>query len=714
MSVANTDYIQATIELFGFIITVIVAVIFWIITGNEHKSAKELFKLLLLSGLALLFDAGWYIFDGNVSTSAVIINRMANLLIFLCNPIIVIIGNRYFRSLFAESDTEPNKYLSLSVYGFAVLAILIPISNIFYKWMYYFDNGNVYIRMNGWYLYTALNSMGVIMCLVTVMIYSKHLSLGRRVGIYIFLLAPFVGIVIQAASIGISFIQIGAAIGCLGIVASYLVEWIHEEGNRYEISDDRQRLWIMECVFALMILFVSAAIISCVVSVNKVSIKNSQQSSTSLTFMVNETINGALEEPIVVSRTMAQTPVILEALSTDELRDSEAEAEMLRYMRGLKQEYDYQMIFVASEKNKAFYTYDGFSRIMQTGPDEMDAWYNEFKGSGAKYELNIDEDKDNDMSLAVFVNMEIRGDNGELLGVCGVATSIESLMDILSKYEKDYGLDILLTDADGIIQVATDREVFHQKVTYDLSENGKSEKINYNRQKGQAVLTKFMPGFRWYLVVTDTNPDKLKIHEIVLPSMVIYVIGVIFMIVVSVIFGIHEKRRDKELKLSRELSGTDGLTGLKNRHAMDRFVGRMANEKMSEDIVVLMLDINGLKYVNDNIGHDAGDELIKGAAECMVKVFGTTGEIYRTGGDEFVIICLSKEEPVKELVKEMDEVVAGWKGELAGELAISVGMASHEANPDCTFAELMKKADGEMYKNKNAYYERTGKARRIL
>ena len=55
---------------------------------------------------------------------------------------------------------------------------------------------------------------------------------------------------------------------------------------------------------------------------------------------------------------------------------------------------------------------------------------------------------------------------------------------------------------------------------------------------------------------------------------------------------------------------------------------------LSENFVYASIDVNGLKIVNDEIGHAAGDELIKGAADCMTKAFGSYGKVYRTGGDE--------------------------------------------------------------------------------
>lgn len=58
------------------------------------------------------------------------------------------------------------------------------------------------------------------------------------------------------------------------------------------------------------------------------------------------------------------------------------------------------------------------------------------------------------------------------------------------------------------------------------------------------------------------------------------------------------------------------------------------NNSLSE-ITVIMMDVNGLKTVNDSCGHMAGDELIIGAAKCIQTSMGEYGKVYRVGGDEF-------------------------------------------------------------------------------
>jgi len=716
MIVANTDYVQATIELFGFLITLVVTVIFIIITGNKKKSEKSLCNVLIFTGLALLFDAGWYIFDGRTTSAAYFINALSNLAIFLCNPIAVACVNRYTCLVIEENKGKVNKLFPGCFYGIATLVFFIPISNIFYKWMYDIDSNNIYYRLNGWYLYTALNALGVLVCFITVLQYRKNISKQKRISLYVFLMAPFVGIALQTTSIGISFIQMGSALGSFGLLVGYLAEWIFREKDEGDVTEDKKRLWITECCFMLMILFVSASIVSCVVSLDKVSNKNSEQSSKALSYMVSETVNGALSEPISVSRTMAQSLEVINALSEDSIEGTKSEADMIAFMKRLKEEYGYQMIFVASEKNKAYYTYDGLSRYMLVDDDPNDFWYNEFRARNIPYELNIDTDKDNDMSLAVFVNVEVRDKNNNLLGVCGVGKSIESLIEILSLYEDTYSLDVSLTDENGIVQIDTDRDLIGKECLYNKSifTDRDSDRIYYDKNKNQAIMTKYMKGLDWYMIVGDNNPNKLNLFEIIFPSLVIYVLGIVLMISVAIAFGINEGKRNRQIMRSRLLSEIDRLTGVKNRNAFESFKRSLDMGLIkSAYVYVVMMDINGLKTVNDKLGHIAGDELIMGSTKCIQETLGLVGEIYRIGGDEFVAVSYEKAEIVKEKLDELVEKVSCWKGDLVNELAISVGTACSDEETGKNFNELLQLADERMYADKNAYYRRTGKDRRM-
>ena len=76
----------------------------------------------------------------------------------------------------------------------------------------------------------------------------------------------------------------------------------------------------------------------------------------------------------------------------------------------------------------------------------------------------------------------------------------------------------------------------------------------------------------------------------------------------------EERRREEHLM---HLSYTDELTNLSNRRCYERDLKENRDKARTDDLVLFSIDVNGLKQVNDTSGHEAGDELICGAAECI-------------------------------------------------------------------------------------------------
>jgi diguanylate cyclase (GGDEF)-like protein len=106
------------------------------------------------------------------------------------------------------------------------------------------------------------------------------------------------------------------------------------------------------------------------------------------------------------------------------------------------------------------------------------------------------------------------------------------------------------------------------------------------------------------------------------------------------------------------------------------------------------------------MGHVAGDELIKGAAECLLLAIGNKGRVYRTGGDEFASILYTD---TPELVRADIAAWSGvWRGRHSEAMSISVGYASHRDYPDLGIRELEKLADEDMYRAKAKHYEKIG------
>ncbi len=98
--------------------------------------------------------------------------------------------------------------------------------------------------------------------------------------------------------------------------------------------------------------------------------------------------------------------------------------------------------------------------------------------------------------------------------------------------------------------------------------------------------------------------------------------------------------RDRTVEALTEQARTDNLTGLGNQRAFQEAMSAAIAERTANGspFVVLAIDLDGLKQINDTLGHIAGDARIKEVADCIRNVVGARGAVHRTGGDEFMVI----------------------------------------------------------------------------
>lgn len=180
-------------------------------------------------------------------------------------------------------------------------------------------------------------------------------------------------------------------------------------------------------------------------------------------------------------------------------------------------------------------------------------------------------------------------------------------------------------------------------------------------------------------------------------------------------FASYDRQRRMLEKKSKELKktlNTDTLTGIANRHAFYEDSAGYTEGVIRENLVLVTLDINGLKTVNDRSGHAAGDNLIKATAEVLTEAFSKYGNIYRTGGDEFVAILSCSDEEADRLSEVLKAAIIMHCEKTGINVSVSMGIAIWNQNMEMNFFELEKLADANMYKNKNEYYHDSGIDRR--
>ena len=148
----------------------------------------------------------------------------------------------------------------------------------------------------------------------------------------------------------------------------------------------------------------------------------------------------------------------------------------------------------------------------------------------------------------------------------------------------------------------------------------------------------------------------------------------------------------------KNLGSKDMLTGVMNRNEMNNYVDDLSNGKYSDTSVgVIFADLNGLKEVNDVEGHNAGDALLKNAANILREVFDEN-EIFRAGGDEFAVILKNvTQNDIEEKINDVNERCAK-----SGDVSIAIGGSVEQESRNVRMA--LRLADERMYENKKKYY----------
>jgi diguanylate cyclase (GGDEF)-like protein len=178
------------------------------------------------------------------------------------------------------------------------------------------------------------------------------------------------------------------------------------------------------------------------------------------------------------------------------------------------------------------------------------------------------------------------------------------------------------------------------------------------------------------------------------------------------VFSDISRLKEQEQALAA-LARSDALTGLPNRRAFEERLGEalLRATRSGELLALVFLDLDGFKAVNDQLGHEAGDELLRGVAQRLKDCVRAMDLVCRLGGDEFTIVLeqVGSEAAARELCQRIVEALSlphsiGGQGLVS---TPSVGLAMAQAGESAQ--ALLQRADLAMYIAKRA-----GKGRYVL
>lgn len=207
---------------------------------------------------------------------------------------------------------------------------------------------------------------------------------------------------------------------------------------------------------------------------------------------------------------------------------------------------------------------------------------------------------------------------------------------------------------------------------------------------GAAVFYSFL---KYALEFNEIKSDKIEIIALVSGS---FVNGAILFMV-----GYFRIKYDKLLMEVRKLTLIDSLTGLYNRRYFDLYLEKAIPLSQSSSLVLMMLDIDLFKKINDRYGHQCGDEALKHIADIIKHNVRNSDGYVRFGGEEFAIIipntALEKAQNMAEQIRNVVDQSPFIYNDNQIHFTISIGVALYSGE---TAEAFIEKADKGLYQAK--------------
>ncbi len=163
----------------------------------------------------------------------------------------------------------------------------------------------------------------------------------------------------------------------------------------------------------------------------------------------------------------------------------------------------------------------------------------------------------------------------------------------------------------------------------------------------------------------------------------------------------RELEAKKALGTAMSMATRDSLTGVKNKMSYSQYEAEI-NRKISDggmnDFSIVVCDLNELKMINDTLGHNVGDESIKGACAEICKKFKHS-PVFRIGGDEFAVILVGEDHfNRRNIIRSLRAQMSRQRSD--GKPSLACGIADFERERDLELADVFNRADMDMYSNK--------------
>jgi len=314
---------------------------------------------------------------------------------------------------------------------------------------------------------------------------------------------------------------------------------------------------------------------------------------------------------------------------------------IIHYLKSIQAKYNTETAFFVSEKTRHYYHSSGILKSVNEA-DPQDSWYFRVRQLQKDFEINIDTDTAVKNQTNIFVNHQVKGYNGELLGAIGVGLSSDKVFELIQFYQTRYNRQVYFAQKDGAIILSGNDYLGAQSVyqtpglTEIASDILNKEKGSYVYQRGdQEVLleTRFVPELDWYLLVEQIGKPEAATQETFWLSLLLS------LLISSIVLGLTYITINKYQQHLVAMATTDQLTQTNNRHGFDVIFQQVIKtiNRNKEPLSIMLIDIDLFKKINDQHGHMVGDKILIEFTAFLERKKRKSDLLSRWGGEEFLL-----------------------------------------------------------------------------
>ncbi|WP_172144615.1 sensor domain-containing diguanylate cyclase [Pseudomonas tumuqii] len=425
-----------------------------------------------------------------------------------------------------------------------------------------------------------------------------------------------------------------------------------------------------------------------------------------------------LVTPVLISSMMARDTFVRDWVMSGE----QDVAQMTRYLREVQEHYGAVTSFFVSEQTHTYYQAKGVLKSV-AAQEPRDSWYFRVRDMQEPYEINVDVDMANQDRLTVFINYKVFDYDQRFIGATGVGLTVDAVVKLIDDYQIRYDRSVYFVDTDGrIVLTGATGGPMGAKVGQALSDVAGLEDLQaklpqpqtgdfeyQEHGRGHFLNVRFIPELDWYLFVDKHETGALAgiRQSLYLNLLICLVVTVIVLTLVSIVLRRYQTR-------IAALATTDQLTELLNRRGFDLLANQAIQEarRNPSPLCALLLDLDNFKDLNDNHGHLAGDEVLRGFANKLRDNLRQSDIICRWGGEEFILLLKdTSPEQARLLAEKVRQQTEHSRFSYKGaslQITTSIGLA--ELHPDDSLSELLARADGALYRAKQSGRNRTCEA----